>query len=337
MIAFAFLLMLSAISAASDGNIISLLEINIAEKNTSISVNVQTGCTFREVADQNAFEIYLANCTINLLGRDHALIPSFSPLFDMIEIQPDESHQGAILRLKLSAKFEKPVMTINSTRDKIEFNFEGKLKEQQLAQLPIETAVEKPLMPPQPVGELIELLPRTYEETSEKTISNPVPIQPQSTGAIEIPPDIEKTLSENTPELPVDKTIETSSIIEELPRQDIPLSASLESLYYSQGEAGSDVITLEFKDISPRFTQGKDNHGWITVTFDNLALPPELLKQDKLWRDIKGTTIRAIQLRKFANNSKPMFEVSFKTVDNPIIEIEDLGGIIELILRREER
>jgi hypothetical protein len=363
--------MLTGIISASDLKTISHLEINISGNTTSIILNVNSDFTIRKTTNANTLEVLLPGCKVNLLGSDHALIPSFSPLIDLVEIQPNENPVGAIIRLKFSDNYEKPVMTFNYSNNNLVFNFTANRKAISKVQPLSQIVLPEPPPPVVPIGEPLDLIPKTYIEPSIELalksdlmdpsgskpveVAQPVPVEvtenetiesesqetTQPTKVIKIPssdsiPPTEKPVVFQNPENSTQNVENTIDSTKEKEHVDTPIQSVLESLYYSQGMEGSDIVTLEFKDNSPKFIKNTDSSGRITITFSNLVLPEEIFTKDKLWREINGSAVKAIQLHKFIKDDLPAFELSFKVAGKVTVEIEDMGGIIEIRFSKEK-
>ncbi len=365
--------------AYAETSAITELQVSVDRDGTSISVNVPADFTYLENPENNEIEIIFENCTVRFRGHDYIRIPSFSPMFESIEIEGNVDTNSSSLRIRLTNNIIKPAISVMPSENRLVFSFYPPAQ--------IEHVIAEPIT-------LFESLNTTYEDDVSEIadsqtpfdVSRPVCLDDATTivgrvvdgseyPILQLPdplvqiPKVEPVADEQeehtseveASELKVDDKIEKNEKIEEVEKveetvekkqvqKEIELykapdesflaeefpPATLEAIHYSQGRVDRDVITLEFFDISPRFHYEINSSGCAVLTLHNLVTPEEILSGDEIKRNVRGTIIKSISLMRFDEMNLPALQIMLVGKESISVEIEDLKGMLEIVLRAGE-
>ena len=400
---------------------LDFLEVMVSTEGTTIILNVSSSFTYTEDIENHEIVITFENTRVNLLGQNYTRIPSFSPMFEAIEISSNSYRNTAVLNIKLADLAVKPEISITPSENILAFSFKP-LNEKMVAaktpvtlfesleienqpiqtvaesepvladqsevvdktipepaavetSLPVETNPPKEFNIPAEHEQVVQIPKVVTDEASEETevVTTPpeeikdtqtvetVAVEEPSaiTGDIQNTQTIETTTVEETVQTvsdePVSEPVEdqsestdTSVEIQPLPEIDKnakpeiePLArvfpdAELQAIHYSQGRVDRDVITLEFIDNSPEYNYEIDDSGWIVLTLHNVVTPDSILPGDEVSREVMGTLIRSISLKKFSENGMQSLQVILSGTKPIDIEITDFEGMIDITLIASE-
>jgi hypothetical protein len=408
-------------STFADEHIASLdfLEVMVSTEGTTIILNVSSSFTYTEDIENHQIAITFENTRVNLLGQDNTKIPSFSPMFETIEISSNAAQNTAVMKIKLSDPAVKPEISITPSENILAFSFKPLDGIPVVAKAPV-TLFESPEIETPPtsaeiepaIADQIEVVDKTTPEPVVDEIPQPVetnhknkfniPAEPDPVVQIpkvntdeaseEIEADTPKadetqdtqtyeTISPEVTNPPVDEIQDTQTVesvpvveivqpvsqepvskpvedqsanidnseeIQPLPEIDIkdkrkieppakifPV-AELQAIHYSQGRVDRDVITLEFLDNSPEYNYEINDSGWIILTLHNVVTPESILPKDEVNREVMGTLIRSISLKKFSENGMQSLQVILSGTKPIDIEITDFEGMIDIALIASE-
>ena len=360
-------------NAYAETSAITELQVSVDRDGTSISVNVPADFTYLENPENNEIEIIFENCTVRFRGHDYIRIPSFSPMFESIEIARNVDTNSSSLKIKLTDNIIKPAISVMPSENKLVFSFYPPAQTGHIIVEPVTLYDSLNTTSEDDVSEIADLKTQFDESRSvclddETTVighvvdglefpkvDNPDPIV-QIPKVKPVADEKEENTSEVEPsELQVDEIIEEVAKVEETVEknqaqeeielykapdesfltEEFPL-ATLEAIHYSQGRVDRDVITLEFSDVSPRFHYEINSSGCAVLTLHNLVTPEEILPGDEIKRNVRGTIIKSISLVRFDEMNLPALQIMLIGKESISIEIEDLKGMLEIVLRAGE-
>jgi hypothetical protein len=358
--------------AYAETSAITELQVSVDRDGTSISVNVPADFTYLENPENNEIEIIFENCTVRFRGHDYIRIPSFSPMFESIEIVGNVDTNSSSLRIRLTNNIIKPAISVMPSENKLVFSFYPPAQTEHAIVEPITLYESLNTTSEDDVSEIADSQTQFNESRpvcldDDTTITGHVVDGPEfptvDTPApmVQIPKvepvedEQEEHTSEVEPsELYVDETEEVETVEETVEKKQVqkeielykapdesflteefPL-ATLEAIHYSQGRVDRDVITLEFSDISPRFHYEINSSGCAVLTLHNLVTPEEILPGDEIKRNVRGTIIKSISLMRFDEMNFPALQIMLVGKESISIEIEDLKGMLEIVLRAGE-
>ncbi|MCD6218415.1 hypothetical protein J7L05_11255 [bacterium] len=356
--------------AYAETSAITELQVSVDRDGTSISVNVPADFTYLENPENNEIEIIFENCTVRFRGHDYIRIPSFSPMFESIEIARNVDTNSSSLKIKLTNNIIKPAISVMPSENRLVFSFYPPAQTEHAIVEPIILYECLNITSEDDVSEIAdsqtqfnESLPVCLDDDATitgnvvdgpefPTVDTPAPIV-QIPKVEPVEDEQEEHTSEVEPsELHVDEIIEEVETVEEAvetkqvqkeielykaPNEsfladEFPL-ATLEAIHYSQGRVDRDVITLEFSDVSPRFHYEINSSGCAVLTLHNLVTPEEILPGDEIKRSVRGTIIKSISLMRFDEMNLPALQIMLVGKESISIEIEDLKGMLEIVLR----
>lgn len=414
--------MLSSLTFADENtSVLDFLEVMVSTEGTTIILNVSSSFTYTENIENHEIVITFENTRVNLLGEDHTRIPSFSPMFEAIEIVSNNDLNTAVLNIKLADPAVKPEISITPSENILAFSFkpldagllvaktpvtlfeskeivnsptqtvpeietviveqievpEKTTPEPVVAQIdkPSETKLQRKFNIPAEYEQVVQIPKTDAEQVSEEVkIETPLSEIAQDTQAIETPvveettpvlSDIQNTQENETtpvaitiptvsqepesePVIEQSENIDNAVEIQPLPEIEIdtktkvePLAkifpdAELQAIHYSQGRVDRDVITLEFPANSPEYNYEISDSGWVILTLHNVEVPDSIMPGDEVNREVMGTLIRSISLKKFNENGMQSLQVILSCAKPIEVEITDFEGMIDISLKALE-
>ena len=239
----AFFLATSPAIVYAENTTASKLTVSVDRFGTTISIDVPADFTYSENPQKNEIEITLENCRIQFQGCDFMQVPSFSPLFESIEVSSLSDNNSSTLKIKLVDSNLRPVISVSPSLNRLNFNFkssyltakedikpitllEGVPKSEQTPLIEkVSPGINSPEVVESSIAEIAPVTDEPPKTSSQVEDAIPVPI-------IEIPKVVEESLDDIEVEIPVndvqldeDKDAnnpENTEIIEDLPMIPVP-------------------------------------------------------------------------------------------------------------------
>ena len=346
-------------SAYAETTAITELSVSVDRDGTSISINVPADFTYLENPESNEIEIIFDNCMVYFRGHDYIRIPSFSPLFESIEIEGSAETNSSTLRIKLKNNIIKPAISVMPSESKLVFSFYPQAQSEHVYAEPItlydgsnsivgndvSTIADSQWQSDESIPIFLDddatIMGQVVDgsEFLKVNIHDPVVQIPKAKSVLneqeEQMPEVESSEQQIEEKEIITETVEEIELytapVNSFPDEEFP-SATLEAIHYSQGRINHDVITLEFTDVSPRFHCEINSSGCAILTLHNLITPVEILQGDEIRREVKGTIIKSISLKRFDEMSLPALQIMLIGKETLDVSIEDYKGIIEITL-----
>jgi len=337
---FIFILLVARSANADDSQVINLLEIVVSVDGISVSVNVSTDYKIHETKN-GVCEIEFLKCGVNILGKNRTSVSFLMPFFESIELESYEPADVSIMRLKLKPGYTNLSVQDSKYLNKIEFSFKAEFNEIKGYSFQVKNepkAIEEDITShelntmddwemdspevalasaiiPVPIAEPIDLLPR-------EILKYPAPMPEYPS-----PKNVVSLEEQEEPDVYTFKASRPSFNIRK---------ARLEAIHYSQGRIDRDIITFEFNDISPSFNYANGEPGKVVIIFHNLDTPMEILPDNESRCEVAGTYLKSIGLMRFYEKQGPALKVVFRMRKPVRADVDDLGGIMDIIFHEEK-
>jgi hypothetical protein len=253
-----------------------------------------------------------------------------TPIQTVAESEPVLTDQSEVIEKTIPEPVVEEIP--QPTESKLQRKFNIPAEHEQVVQIPKAYTVEASEEIKAETTQTDEIqVPQTIETTpveetavpvSEESLSEPFEEQSENVDAsVEILP---------LPEIDKNVNPETEPLAKIFP------DAELQAIHYSQGRVDRDVITLEFVGNSPEYNYETNDSGWIVLTLHNVVTPDSILPDDEVSREVMGTLIRSISLKKFSENGMQSLQVILSGTKPIDIEITDFEGMIDITLIASE-